>query len=87
MNVEGLINIEKYPIADLSTVAAQALVARCQTELQATGKCSLSRFLRPETAATLAAEVKPALEDPYVQVMRHNIYRYFLAAKLDGDIP
>ena len=74
MTVVDLINLEQYPILELDAPAAKTLIAKCSHELSKTGKCSLKQFLKPEIAAKLAAELKPALEDAYVQVMQHNVY-------------
>lgn len=74
MIAESLINLGKYPITDLSTPEAQRLIKRCQTELKSIGKCSLSEFLKANTAAALAAELEAALQDPHIQNMQHNVY-------------
>ncbi|MEM7533155.1 MAG: 2OG-Fe(II) oxygenase [Chloroflexota bacterium] len=87
MNIEALINLKQYPLNDLTTTTAQKLIARCQAELQTTGKCSLSDFLRPEVVPTLAAEVKSALKESYVQLIEHNVYFKKDDASLPDDHP
>ncbi|MBB4284789.1 HalD/BesD family halogenase [Roseospira goensis] len=50
------IALDRYPIADLATTAAQALVADCRRQLAADGCVVLEGFVRPEARAALAAE-------------------------------
>jgi len=54
----ALINLALYPIDDLSTPAAQALVARCRRELVETGSCSLHDFLAPDALAQMVEEAR-----------------------------
>ena len=43
-SVTDLIDLARYPIADLDSEAAQALVAECQAALKESGACSLPGF-------------------------------------------
>jgi len=54
--VAGLVDLERYPIGDLATPEAQAIVARGRASLDATGICMMPGFLREGVAARLAAE-------------------------------
>jgi hypothetical protein len=49
-------------------------VAASRGQITATGKVSLPNFLKPETAAALAAEVTPLLPKAYSQNQQHNVY-------------
>ena len=69
-----LIDLKRYPIADLQTEAAQALVAECQAQLKQAGACALPGFLRPETAATLASEMLALRAQAFEQEQQHNVY-------------
>ena len=52
----ALIDLARYPIDDLKSPAAAALVAECRQQLAATGACLLPDFLRPAALAAMAAE-------------------------------
>ncbi|MGO8866426.1 MAG: hypothetical protein ACLQME_08000 [Alphaproteobacteria bacterium] len=52
----ALIDLARYPIDDLGSPGAAALVAECRRQLAATGACLLPGFLRPEALTAMAAE-------------------------------
>ena len=52
----ALIDRARYPIDDLGSPAAAALIAECRRQLAATGACLLPDFLRPEVLDAMAAE-------------------------------
>lgn len=87
VKVEALVNLEQYPIHDLDSAEAQELIARSRAQLQATGKCSLPNFLKPEAAGMLVAELGPALSDAHVQNQQHNVYFKEDDANLPADHP
>jgi hypothetical protein len=55
-DIAELVDLDRYPVTDLETPQARALVARGRERLDSTGLCSLPGFLRPGIAARLAAE-------------------------------
>lgn len=59
--VSGLVDLERYPVADLEGPQAQALIEDGRARLERTGICSLPGFLRPGVAARLAAEAAALL--------------------------
>jgi hypothetical protein len=61
-----LIDLATYPVHDLRSSAAQALIARCRAQLDARGACELPGFL---TAAATARMVREA--DALVPVAHH----------------
>ena len=60
-DVEALIDLDRYPVADVESPQARALIARERGRLDETGLCSLPGFLRPGIAAKLAAEATTLL--------------------------
>eukprot|EP00966_Prymnesium_polylepis_P058696 1359196-Prymnesium_polylepis.1 len=51
-----LINLTKYPIDRLSSVAGQALLHHCHTELSSKGFVALDDFMMPEATASVLNE-------------------------------
>ena len=52
----GLIDLERYPILDLTTDAARALTHHCREQLDRTGACELPGFLTPVAVESLTRE-------------------------------
>jgi len=74
LTLEGIIDLDRYPIQDLSSVACQALIARCQAELTATAGCCLPGFLRSDALGIIASEVAPLLDKGFRHTSEHNVY-------------
>ena len=53
-----LIDLDRYPITDLSAPRARALAAECRRQLDQTGACELPAFLRPEAVQSCVAEAE-----------------------------
>ena len=51
------VDLQKYPIMQLEGERGQALVARCQQELESDGSLCLQGFIRPDAIHKMAAEV------------------------------
>ena len=51
-----LIDLERYPILDLSGDATRELTRHCRDQLDRTGACELPGFLKPEAVAMLVRE-------------------------------
>lgn len=54
--IASALDLGRYPLRDLASGPAQALIRDCRAQLAATGSCVLPGFLRPEAIATMAAE-------------------------------
>ena len=54
----NLIDLERYPILDLSCDATRELTRHCRDQLDRSGACELPGFLKPEAVA-IAATTKP----------------------------
>src|SRR6266481_9110488 len=53
---EDLVDLERYPILDLSGDATRQLTRHCRDQLDRTGACELAGFLQPEAFAMLVRE-------------------------------
>jgi hypothetical protein len=57
-SIVAAIDIERYPVHDLASPAANALIADCRRQLAATGSCVLEGFLAAAAVAAMAAEAR-----------------------------
>jgi len=69
-----LVDLARYPIADLTSAAAQELVANYRRQLAETGVALLRGFLTPPAAAAMAAEARAATPGAYFCDSTHNVY-------------
>jgi hypothetical protein len=51
-----LVDLERYPILDLTTDAARVLARHCRKQLDETGACELPGFLKPDAVGRLVRE-------------------------------
>jgi hypothetical protein len=72
--VTDLIDLDRYPVHDLSSEVGQTLIANCQRQFRETGVCSLPGFVKSEAIATLAGEIEPLVPNAFYNVQRHNVY-------------
>ncbi len=72
--IETLIDLDRYPIQDLSGQAARALIEHGQRELDTVGALALPGFIRGEALATLVAETTPQLPRNFVVEQDHTVY-------------
>jgi hypothetical protein len=56
--VDGLVDLDRYPIFDGTTAGRAALFARCRAQLDATGCCILPGFLTDTAVAQAVAEAR-----------------------------
>jgi hypothetical protein len=70
----SLIDIDRYPVDDLTSPAGRNLVERCRTELQAGGACQLEGFLRDDAIASLSAEAAALSDGAFTNTAVHNAY-------------
>lgn len=70
-----LLDLQRYPIDRLDSAEAKALVARCQTDLDAQGMFDLEGFVRREVIEACAEEVRPRMDsESYTHKRSHNVY-------------
>jgi hypothetical protein len=56
--IAEIVDLERYPITDLESPGARALMARMREELAHLGACCLRDFIRPEALERLRAEAE-----------------------------
>lgn len=56
-DIEAIVDLDKYPIADSGSSAFAALICRCQEDLASVGSVSLPGFIREFVISRMAAEV------------------------------
>jgi hypothetical protein len=61
----ALVDLERWPIADLDAPAARAVVAAARHELETTGLCLLPGFLTERARHAMAAEVEARVAEAY----------------------
>jgi hypothetical protein len=86
--INQLLDLERFPLDDLTSAAGQALVARCRRKLADRGTFSLAGFVRPRALAQCVAEVEPVFAtDAFPHKRSHNIYFKNEIAGLPADHP
>lgn len=74
LDVHDLIDLDRYPIADLAGRAGRNLIARCRADLKSEGAANLDGFVRPDAIASLVREAEALLPEALVKRQRRNIY-------------
>jgi hypothetical protein len=69
-----LVNLARYPMADLHAPAAQELVHHCRQRLAATGAVTLADFLTPPATAALRAEARSLEGAAHHYRVDHTVY-------------
>ncbi len=73
--MQDLVDLTRYPLNRPGAPGWQALVDRCQAELEASGLFNLPGFLLPPVAEAAAGELKSLLRDnAFTHAREHNIY-------------
>ena len=78
-----VVDLERYPIDRLDSSAGHDLVARCRSELAATGASDVEGFMRPAAVASVVDWAITAMPDAWWTDTEHNVY--FTAD--DPDLP
>lgn len=82
-----LIDLDRYPIADLDSAAGAELLAECQRHMDAHGWCNLAGFLRTEAIEQLNGEANDLLPTAEVLHVKRNIYQGAIDPSLPEDDP
>ena len=85
--VLDLVDLERYPIADLDHGAGAAFLAECQDSMDANGWCNLDGFLRPDALKLLNGEANELLPTAEVLHVKRNIYQGAIDPSLPKDDP
>ena len=56
-----LVDLDRYPIEDLSQGRGAAFLKNCQNDMERQGWCSFEGFIRPDAVALLTAEANGLL--------------------------
>lgn len=72
--MDGLVDLDRYPLDHPGSDAWAALVARASAELDAAGMVDLPGFLVPSALAATLAQVRPLLPRAHLHAREHNIY-------------
>ena len=74
MEIEDILDLERYPIGDLEGDTGQLLLDRCRRELRAEGACQLDRLVRPEAVRAMVEEAVWLSELAFRTEAVHNVY-------------
>ncbi|MGI9310270.1 MAG: HalD/BesD family halogenase [bacterium] len=74
IDIAAMVDLSRYPIADLSTAPARAFAQQCRREYQDAGLCILPNFLQPAARKTIADEASGLLPHAYFCDNTHNVY-------------
>ncbi len=83
----NLVDLERYPIADLDRGKGAAFLLRCQQQMDAIGWCSFDGFVRPDAIAALSAEAKGLLPNAETLTAKRTIHQEAVDPTLPDDDP
>jgi hypothetical protein len=69
-----VVDLDTYPIHDLTSDRGHDLVLRCRAELAATGVCNLPGFIRPEAAGQMVEIAGELAGQAWQSDQEHTIY-------------
>ena len=78
-----IVNLSRYPIADLSSPPARALAITCRREFAKSGLCMLPEFILPSVLDSLTKEANGVIDEAYFCNNTHNAY----LMETDPDLP
>ncbi|MGB1256688.1 MAG: HalD/BesD family halogenase [Thiolinea sp.] len=73
-NPAEMVNLEHYPITDLTSVTGAAFARASREEYEKTGLCMLPDFILPSALTALADEANDCTGDAYFCKSSHNAY-------------
>ena len=82
-----LIDLDRYPIADLDRGAGAEFLAVCQRSMKEHGWCNLDGFIRADALAQLNGEAHDLLPSAEVLHVKRNIYQGAIDPSLPEDDP
>lgn len=85
--LEGLIDLEQYPINELSSPAGKAFIAGCQRQLEADGCVVLKNFVPEAALARLERETERLSPDAHYNQTETNPYNSDGDASLPASHP
>ena len=82
-----IIDLERYPIADLDSGAGAEFLAECQRHMDDHGWCNLAGFLRTDALDRLNGEANDLLPTAEILHVKRNIYQGAIDPALPDDDP
>ncbi|GAB5439151.1 HalD/BesD family halogenase [Falsiruegeria mediterranea] len=82
-----LIDLDRYPIADLESGAGAVFLEQCQRHMDEHGWCNLADFLRTEALEQLNGEANELLPTAETLHVKRNIYQGAIDPSLPDDDP
>lgn len=82
-----LVDLDRYPIADLDGGKGAAFLAECQDHMDQHGWCNLAGFLREDALERLNAEANDLLPTAEILHVKRNIYQGAIDPSLPEDDP
>lgn len=82
-----LIDLERFPIANLDSGPGAAFLAECQHHMDEHGWCNLAGFLREDALGQLNGEANDLLPTAEVLHVKRNIYQGAIDPSLPKDDP
>ncbi|SLN63816.1 HalD/BesD family halogenase [Ruegeria meonggei] len=83
----NLVDLARYPIADLETGEGAEFLKVCQDHMETHGWCNLDGFIRPDALAALEDETTNFLPGAEVLTIKRNIYQGAVDPTLPADDP
>lgn len=65
MQIEQIVDLQRYPIDDLNTTAAQRVISHCKEQLQATGLCLLPNFIQSAVVDDIRLHAQSNVSDAH----------------------
>ena len=72
--IGDIVDLDRYPIADLAAARARRLVGDCRRELAARGACQLPGFMRQEAVQAVLGEAGALGHLVHRTEAAHNVY-------------
>ena len=82
-----LVDLDRYPIADLDAGAGAEFLAACRHSMDSRGWCNLDGFIRPDALALLNGEADDLLPTAEVLHVKRNIYQGAVDPSVPEDDP
>lgn len=82
-----IVDVARYPIADLDSGAGADFLAECQHSMETNGWCNLDGFLRDDALGRLNSEANRLLPTAEVLHVKRNIYQGAIDPTLPMDDP
>ena len=74
ISATDMVNLQRYPIADLESTESRAFADQCRQRYLETGLCVLPDFITPEAHQILSEEANSISDQAYFCKSTHNAY-------------